>query len=99
MGYYGYIYLTENKTNHKWYVGQHHWEHPGIDSKYYGSGTRLLLAMNKYGKENFTCIPIDLAYSKEELNEKEIWWIAYFRALSLYEGYNIADGRSFWISS
>lgn len=88
----GYIYLTENQINHRWYIGQHHWEKPGIDTSYYGSGIAIKEAIDKYGKENFTCIPIDWAYSKEELDEKEVWWISYFRTLSPYEGYNIANG-------
>ena len=87
---YGYIYLTTNTLNGKIYVGQH--KSDKFDSWYLGSGTYLWNAMKKYGKENFVTKMIDTAESKEELNEKEIYWIKELDSRNLDVGYNLARG-------
>lgn len=46
----------------------------------------LLKALLKYGIENFTLEIIDVAETKEELNEKEIKWIKFYN--SKEKGYN-----------
>ncbi len=45
------IYQTTNKINGKIYVGTHITE--DLDDRYLGSGKRLLVAINKYGRDNF----------------------------------------------
>ena len=45
----GYVYLTENLKNSKKYIGSHH--ATALDTSYIGSGTLLLKAIEKYGKE------------------------------------------------
>lgn len=70
--YYGYIYLVINKVNGKIYVGQHHGE---FDASYLGSGTLIRRAVNKYGSVNFSVEILDVAYSQDELNSKETYWI------------------------
>ena len=52
----------------------------------------LQRAIKKYGKENFARIIIDVAYSPQELNEKEIYYIRYYNAVSSKEFYNIHVG-------
>jgi group I intron endonuclease len=47
-------------------------------------------AIRKYGWDNFEWAIIDIANSKEELNEKEIYWIAEYR--KTHTLYNMTDG-------
>ena len=48
---YGYIYKTTNKINNKSYIGQHTAKQFEPE-KYIGSGSLLLKAVSKYGREN-----------------------------------------------
>ena len=47
----GYIYKTTCIINGKIYVGKH--ESNIWDSTYYGSGSKLTIAITEFGKENF----------------------------------------------
>jgi group I intron endonuclease len=85
MEAYGYIYITTNKINGKRYIGQH--RSKDWDSTYIGSGILLKKAIQKYGKENFTCFPLVWAWNKEELNQLEISYIKHYQP-----EYNIAPG-------
>lgn len=87
---YGYIYRTTNNLDNKKYIGQH--ARPEFDENYYGSGTILLKALKKHGKENFTVIVLDWAETKEELDQKEIEWIARLDAVRSDAYYNIVPG-------
>ena len=90
---YGYIYITENLINGKKYIGQSKYKDNEYKNKnYLGSGKLITEAIKKYGKENFSKIIIDEAYSKEELNEKEIYWIKYYNAVEDPNFYNILKG-------
>lgn len=80
------IYKTTNIINGKFYIGQDYHNNP----KYLGSGNLLKAAIKKYGKENFVKEIIEVCSSKEELNEREIYWIKETKAQEY--GYNIADG-------
>lgn len=52
---------------------------------------RLLNDIEKYGFENFeVCEIFDVAFSKEELNIKEILWIRHYNSIN--KGYNILEG-------
>jgi len=63
------------------------------DRKWYlGSGTILLKAIEKYGKENFSKEILENCYSEEELNLKEIFWIKEFNSRDSTIGYNICEG-------
>ena len=87
---YGYIYLTTNLINNKKYIGQHKSEH--FNPKYKGSGILIVEAFKKYGKENFNTEVLEWCSSKEELNEKEKYWIANLNALKDPMFYNISEG-------
>lgn len=63
----GYIYLTRNNINYKYYVGSHN----GKCNYYYGSGIALKKAIKKYGKENFTKTIVLFSESVRE-DEQEI---------------------------
>lgn len=85
----GYIYETTNLVNGKTYIGQH--KKDEFDIHYRGSGKLITQAISRYGKENFKTIILEWCESIEELNEREIYYIALHRAQNKAE-YNIADG-------
>ncbi len=86
---YGYIYLTTNIVNNKKYIGQHLGE---FTTEYLGSGKILKQALDKYGKENFTVVLLDIANSKEELDNLEKKYIEEYNALYKDNFYNIHEG-------
>lgn len=89
---YGYIYLTTNLINGKKYIGMHKWDKQEIDKSYLGSGVHLNKAIQKYGKENFSCEIIEWCNTREELSEREKYYISVYKAPISEEFYNIEDG-------
>ena len=91
--HYGFIYLTIDLKNGKGYVGQHKIHNQKtLDPDYIGSGTIIGNIKNKYGLKRFNRQILCFCESKEELNEKEIEYIAYFNAVESENFYNIAEG-------
>lgn len=90
---YYYIYKTTNLINGKIYVGQRSCDClPEEDSKYLGSGIIFKKSLKKYTKRFFIKEVIEVCF-KENLNEREIHWIAFFKAHSpKFTGYNLTDG-------
>ena len=88
---YGYIYITENLINGKKYIGQKK-STKFLKTKYLGSGAILQKAIKKYGKENFKVTLICECNSKEELDEKEIYYIAEYDAQNNPNFYNLTKG-------
>lgn len=88
------IYVITNNINGKKYVGQ---TKNSIQIRFNQHCKKsngcvcLSRAIQKYGKENFTIEEIDSAKSADELNEKEIYWIAELNTLTP-SGYNINKG-------
>ena len=92
---YGTIYKITNTKTGKIYIGkttkslndrlQGH-----INSADKGNNFKLSRAIRKYGKENFIIEPIDVADTRNELNEKEIYYIKKYN--SLEDGYNMTIG-------
>lgn len=82
------IYKTTNLINNKIYIGQDVNNNPN----YYGSGKILKQAIKKNGKENFEKVILEKCASKEELNEREIYWIKKLDATNPEIGYNLAFG-------
>ena len=66
MKKYNFVYKTTNLINKKIYVGVHSTDN--LDDWYLGSGKRLLLAIRKYGKENFKREIISFVDSREDGN-------------------------------
>lgn len=87
---YGYIYLTTNLLTGKIYIGQHHAEQ--FSTSYIGSGTMLRKAIKKYGKQNFTVELLCECLTQEELDEKEINYIAKYNSTDKQIGYNVSLG-------
>jgi len=90
MEYYGYVYKITNLINGIIYIGQKKGKIEKTKN-YYGSGNIISKALRKYGKEKFYKGIICLCKSKEDLNEKEIYYISYYRSLGI-KLYNITDG-------
>lgn len=82
------IYKTTNLINGKIYIGQHYTD---FNDGYLGSGTLILKAISKYGKENFTR---EILESCDSLivNEREIYWIAVLNSRNQEIGYNLEPG-------
>lgn len=90
--YYGFIYITTNHVNNKKYIGKKKYDKKSAWKSYLGSGIILKKAIEKYGRENFSKEIIEECYSKEELNEREIYWINYYNAVKSEDFYNISSG-------
>ena len=82
------IYKTTNLKNNKIYIGQDSNNNPS----YLGSGTKLKLAVTKYGKENFIKETLEECNSADELNQRERYWIKELKSQQRSIGYNITDG-------
>lgn len=82
------IYKTTNNINGKIYIGQDRNNNPS----YYGSGKKILSAIKKYGKENFTKEVLEECVNEHHLNEREIFWISYYNSRDRRIGYNISEG-------
>jgi|ERR1700728_1460568 len=91
---YGIIYLITNLVNGKMYVGQtiktasarfvqHIWTANNKD------GHLIHNAIRKYGSENFKISIIDAAFTAEELDYKETWYIQSLNCLDRKIGYNL----------
>lgn len=81
------IYEIKNKVNGKLYIGQHSSDELG---SYWGSGKLIKYAINKYGVENFERTVLERCFTKDELNEREKYWIK--EKDSIKNGYNLNEG-------
>lgn len=89
---YFYIYKTTNLVNGKIYIGQRGSECiPEEDVEYIGSGALFWNAVNKHGWQNFRKEIIEKCL-EAELNDREIYWIAFFKSKDKAVGYNLTDG-------
>ena len=90
------IYLITNRITGKQYVGQtintiqRRWREYCYEAKR-GCRFALHLAIQKYGKENFTVEQIDVACDRDELDRKEQFWMEYYNTLTP-NGYNLQTG-------
>lgn len=83
------IYEIRNKINGKLYIGKYSRSMKKFNS-YWGSGNLIKAAIEKYGVENFEKCILDTCTSKEELNEREKYWIE--KKETIIKGYNLATG-------
>ena len=89
---YGFVYIITNLINGKRYIGQRKFDERGKWKHYMGSGTQIILAIQKYGKENFHRNIVYIAYSAEELSKAEQDMITILNAGGSEDYYNISDG-------
>lgn len=97
----GFIYKVTNNVNNKVYIGQSVFdiqkrfkEHLRDSRKESNCCRPFYDAINKYGQENFS-ISIIEEVENEKLNEREQYWISYFRSYIGFEdcnGYNATLG-------
>lgn len=92
------IYCIENKINDKKYIGKttreykERWRfHKNNLSKNIHNNKYLQRSWNKYGEDSFLFYIIEEC-RKEEVNQKEIFWIEHFNTKKRKNGYNITDG-------
>lgn len=87
---YGIIYTTTCLVDGRKYIGQHKCKN--VNDRYLGSGTILKMAIKEYGAENFIRQTLCVCESEEELNQKEIEYIAKYNATESLEFYNVCEG-------
>jgi len=90
----GIIYYIFHIESGKGYVGQHNKINLNTRFKAHCKDNRsrpLSNAIRKYGVDRFISVRIDIAYTQDELDEKEIYWIDRLEALSP-DGYNLTTG-------
>lgn len=98
MSSYGLIYVIENMTNGRKYVGQttmgikNRWASHVSASRRSVSGVPLYLSMRKHGIENFTISPIEEANSQAELDSLEASTINRLKSMVGDGGYNVREG-------
>ena len=81
--------MTTNLITDMKYIGKHYGE---LDDNYLGSGTILLRAINKYGKESFKKEILHISLNEEENCQKEKEYILLYNATSNPLFYNIHEG-------
>lgn len=86
---YYFIYRTTNNITGSYYIGAH--SSDSLSDSYLGSGVRLLSALSRYGKENFTREILFMAFDKESMYwaEKQIVDID---CIKDRKSYNIREG-------
>jgi len=94
---YGVIYKITNNIDNKVYIGQtsgsFNYRYSGSNWWKHTNNKHLKSSALKYGEKNFSInIKFDVAFSKEELDEKETYWIKYYNATNNKFGYNLKDG-------
>jgi group I intron endonuclease len=88
------IYKITNIISGKSYIGQTisslnvRWSK---HTKEYSRCYALSNAISKYGKENFEIEVIEKCVSRDELDDREVFWINYFNT-KYPNGYNLKDG-------
>lgn len=92
------IYKITNNLNGKAYIGQTMQMLKNRMRRHLMGDLYIDLALKKYGIENFTVEVIEECKSVDELNEREIYYIAFFNTL-YPNGYNMTEGGSNGIPS
>lgn len=91
------IYMIKNKINNKFYIGQsidieERWKQHIREFKgNYHNNIYLQNAWNKYGQDNFEFSILEEC-CETSLDEKEIYWIDYYKAYEKQKGYNLTFG-------
>lgn len=93
---YGIIYCAYNKINQKRYIGQTIQRLSERKAAHYSKDKEIYFhrALHKYAESDWEWSVIDTAENKEELDQKEIYWIAYYKTTNSEYGYNILSGGS-----
>ena len=88
------IYLWTNLENGKHYVGQAtHFYQRMTNYKNKGATPKLQNAINKYGIDNFDIIILEKC-NVDSLDEREQYWMDYYKSYESDMGYNISKYAS-----
>ena len=87
-----YIYEITNNINGKKYIGKRVTKKDINKDDYMGSGLLLEKAKFKYGIENFSKQILEICNSKNQLSEREIYYISLVDAPKNPMYYNVASG-------
>ncbi len=85
--YFGYIYKFTLIPTGKIYVGKR--QKSKFDESYYGSGISWLNEISNYKKEDIKREILEWCFSKEELLDREIYWIKKLNSTNPNIGYNL----------
>jgi group I intron endonuclease len=94
---YGIIYKSTGPTG-KVYIGQtirklqDRINGHKCDALTNNAGGRFYYAIRKYGLDSFSWETIDTANDHEDLQQKEIYWIAFYKSNNADHGYNLTAG-------
>lgn len=93
---YGIIYCAYNKINQKRYIGQTIQRLSERKAAHYSKDKEIYFhkALHKYAEDDWEWSIIDTAETKEDLDNKEIYWISYYDSQNPKHGYNILAGGS-----
>jgi len=80
------VYITTNLINYKKYIGSHVCK--DLNDRYLGSGTSLIQAFKKYGKENFKREILAIVDCPKIMKELEEYYIDYYGAFTSKLFYN-----------
>jgi predicted GIY-YIG superfamily endonuclease len=89
------IYGIVNRANNKIYIGQTKQGYLKRFTQHLcpkGGCPALKNAIKKYGRNNFSCELLDIAYTQEMANEKEKMWIFLLGTYKHENGYNLSMG-------
>ena len=93
----GKIYKITNDINSKVYIGQTIQDvknrfHNHCSKDDHNENMAIKRAIRKYGKEHFKIEIIEDNILKKNLDEREIYWIAYYKSNNSKFGYNLTKG-------
>jgi group I intron endonuclease len=86
------IYQTTNLINGKKYIGRDAWDRPN----YIGGGKALKQAIQKHGRENFKKEILEYCSTKEELLEREAYWLKFYNVVENPDFYNMTLSSKGW---
>ena len=94
------IYKITNLANGMMYIGQTRQKlYMRFSQHIYNAGnsefrrcTLVTEAIKEYGRDKFTITPIDHAHTREEADNKEVFWIEHYKSTKDEFGYNILEG-------
>ena len=84
-----FIYITTNLINNKQYIGYHFGD---VNDNYLGSGSYILKAIKKYGRQNFQREILEICPDKETALKQEQYWIKQYNAVENENFYNFSAG-------
>ena len=86
------IYITRNLINGKKYIGKDSHNNP----EYLGSGALLLEDIKIHGRENFKKEILEYCSTKEELLEREAYWLKFYNVVENPDFYNMTLSSKGW---